>query len=203
MQPWHYDPPADLEQPLLERLRRFPREPDMLVFGMRWLTASVLRTWLRLYHRLAIVGRERLPLDRSFVMVANHASHLDTLCLLAALPMARLHHAFPAAAQDFFFVGGLRTLAATVVANAPAVRPPPRSRAQPRGVHASAGEPRQHPDRVPGRDALGAAARWATSSPAWLCWSPAPTSPSCRVISTAHSPRGPKAPGCRGRARSA
>ena len=118
MQPWHYDPPADLDQPLLERLRRFPREPDMLVFGMRWLTASVLRTWLRLYHRLTIVGRENLPLDRSFVMVANHASHLDTLCLLAALPMTRLHQAFPAAARDFFFVNGLRTLLATVVANA-------------------------------------------------------------------------------------
>src|SRR5947209_1400145 len=118
MQPWHYDPPADLEQPLIERLRRFPREPDMLVFGMRWLTASVLRTWLRVYHRLTITGRANLPLDRSFVMVANHASHLDTLCLLAALPMTRLHQAFPAAAQDFFFVNGLRTLVATVVANA-------------------------------------------------------------------------------------
>jgi 1-acyl-sn-glycerol-3-phosphate acyltransferase len=118
MQPWHYDPPADLDQPLIERLRRFPREPDMLVFGMRWLTASVLRGWLRLYHRLTITGRAHLPPGRSFVMVANHASHLDALCLLAALPMSRLHQAFPAAAQDFFFVNGLRTLVATVVANA-------------------------------------------------------------------------------------
>jgi 1-acyl-sn-glycerol-3-phosphate acyltransferase len=118
MQPWHYDPPADLHQPLIERLRRFPRQPDMLVFGMRWLTASLLRAWLRLYQRLTITGRENLPLDRSFVMVANHASHLDTLCLLAALPMTRLHQAFPAAARDFFFVNGLRTLIATVVANA-------------------------------------------------------------------------------------
>jgi 1-acyl-sn-glycerol-3-phosphate acyltransferase len=118
MQPWHYDPPADLDQPLIERLRRFPREPDMLVFGMRWLTASVLRSWLRLYHRLTIAGRDNLPLNRSFVMVANHTSHLDALCLLAALPMTRLHRAFPAAAQDFFFVNGVRTLIAAVVANA-------------------------------------------------------------------------------------
>lgn len=118
MEPWHYDPPPDLEQPLLERLRRFPREPDMLVFGLRWLTASVLRGWLRVYHRLTVVGRENLPTDSSFVMVANHTSHLDTLCLLAALPMARLHRAFPAAAKDYFFVSGMRAFVAAVVANA-------------------------------------------------------------------------------------
>jgi 1-acyl-sn-glycerol-3-phosphate acyltransferase len=114
MEPWHYEPVL----PLLERMRHFPREPDMLVFGMRWLAASVLRGWLRVYHRFTVVGRENLPADRSFVMVANHASHLDTLCLLAALPMAKLHHAFPTAAQDYFFVNRLRTFLAAVVANA-------------------------------------------------------------------------------------
>jgi 1-acyl-sn-glycerol-3-phosphate acyltransferase len=118
MERWRYDPPADLGQPLLERLRRFPREPDMLVFGLRFLTATILRTWLRAYHRLTIVGRENLPLDRSFVMIANHASHLDTLCLLAALPLRKLHYAFPAAARDYFFVNPGRALLAAIVANA-------------------------------------------------------------------------------------
>ncbi len=118
MDPWHYDTPPDLEEPLMERLRRFPREPNKLVFGLRRLTASALRAWLRVYHRLTIVGRENLPTNSSFVMVANHTSHLDTLCLLAALPMAKLHRAFPAAANDFFFVSGARALLATVVANA-------------------------------------------------------------------------------------
>jgi 1-acyl-sn-glycerol-3-phosphate acyltransferase len=118
MVPWHYDPPVDLEQPLMERLRRFPREPDMLVFGLRWSAAAVVRAWLRLYHRLTVVGRENLPLGRSFVMVANHASHLDTLCMLSAVPMTRLHRAFPAAARDYFFVNRLRTVMAAVVANA-------------------------------------------------------------------------------------
>jgi 1-acyl-sn-glycerol-3-phosphate acyltransferase len=118
MEPWHYDTWPDLEHSFLDRLRRFPREPDRLVFGLRWLTACVLRPWLRLFHRLTIVGRENLPAHSSFVMVANHASHLDTLCLLAALPMARLDHAFPAAASDYFFGGGIRAFLATVVANA-------------------------------------------------------------------------------------
>jgi 1-acyl-sn-glycerol-3-phosphate acyltransferase len=115
---WHYDPADDLEQPLLERLRCFPRQPDMFVYGARSLAALLIRGWLRLYHRLTITGRENLPLDQSFVLVANHASHLDTLCLLSALPLSKLHRAFPAAARDYFFVSVPRLLAAAIVVNA-------------------------------------------------------------------------------------
>src|SRR5258708_39623364 len=75
----------------------------MLVYGLRSFVALVLRVWLRTYHRLEIRGREHLPKHKSFVLVANHTSHLDTLCLLAALPLRKLHRAFPAAAADYFF----------------------------------------------------------------------------------------------------
>lgn len=78
----------------------------------------MLRCWLRVYHRLTIVGRENLPADRSFVLIANHASHLDTLCLLAALPISQLHRAFPVAAKDYFCMTALRGLLARVVVNA-------------------------------------------------------------------------------------
>ncbi|HEY2802270.1 MAG TPA: lysophospholipid acyltransferase family protein [Chthoniobacterales bacterium] len=99
-------------------LRDFPRYPDPLVYGLRSLVALILRGWLRSYHRLEIVGREHLPNDTGFVMVANHSSHLDTLCLLAALPLRRLHRAFPAAASDYFFQSFPRVWIATVVVNA-------------------------------------------------------------------------------------
>jgi 1-acyl-sn-glycerol-3-phosphate acyltransferase len=118
MDPWHYDPAADLQQPMIERLRTFPRQPDMLVYGLRSLAALTCRGWLRTYHRFCIVGRERLPKSGSFVLVANHASHLDALCLLAALPLGTLHRAFPAAARDYFFVSAPRVFAAAVLVNA-------------------------------------------------------------------------------------
>jgi len=118
MKEWHYEPAQDLDQPMVERLRRFPREPDITVYLLRSLAAMLARGWLRFYHRLQIVGRENLPRDGSFVFVANHASHLDAMCLLAALPLRKLHRAFPAAAVDYFFVSVPRVALAAVVVNA-------------------------------------------------------------------------------------
>ena len=118
MRKWRYESAADLDQPFIERLRHFPREPDMLVYGVRSLAALALRGWLSVYHRLEIVGRENLPANGSFVLVANHTSHLDTLCLLAALPLRQLHRAFPAAARDYFFVTAPRVAAAAIFVNA-------------------------------------------------------------------------------------
>jgi 1-acyl-sn-glycerol-3-phosphate acyltransferase len=118
MDDWHYEPADDLDQTMIERLCHFPREPDMLIYGLRWLAAALVRGWLRTYHRLSIVGRQHLPQDSSFVMIANHASHLDALCLLSALPLSKLHRAFPAAAKDYFFVSAPRVFLAAVVVNA-------------------------------------------------------------------------------------
>lgn len=115
---WRYEPAPDLDQPLAERLRQFPREPDLAIYTLRCLAALLLRTWLRLFHRLEIIGRENLPAAGSCVIVANHTSHLDTLCLLAALPLRKLHRAFPAAAQDYFFVSVPRLALAAIVVNA-------------------------------------------------------------------------------------
>ncbi len=118
MKRWHYDSASDLDQTLVERLRRFPRERDMFVYGARSASALIIRMLLRLYHRFEIVGHESLRTNRSLVLVANHSSHLDTLCLLAALPLRKLHCAFPAAASDYFFQSVPRLWIAAVVVNA-------------------------------------------------------------------------------------
>jgi 1-acyl-sn-glycerol-3-phosphate acyltransferase len=118
MNTWHYAPAHGLQQPLTERLRSFPRQPDMLLNGMQLFASLTMRGWLHLYHRLSVVGRENLPAQESFVMIANHASHLDALCLLASLPLAKVHHAFPAAAEDYFFVNARRAAFAVVAVNA-------------------------------------------------------------------------------------
>lgn len=118
MEEWRYETEPDLEKSFVNRLKDFPRRPDMLVYGTRMISAAAIRAWLRLYHRLEISGRENLPAAGSYVLIANHASHLDILCLLSGLPLGKLHHAFPAAAQDYFFVNIHRLMIATVVVNA-------------------------------------------------------------------------------------
>lgn len=118
MKRWRYTPAGDLDKSPIERLRNFPREPDMLVYALRSTVALLIRAALRVYCRFEIVGAENLRNDGSFVLVANHSSHLDAVCLLAALPFRRLHRAFPAAAADYFFKSLPRTWIASVVVNA-------------------------------------------------------------------------------------
>jgi 1-acyl-sn-glycerol-3-phosphate acyltransferase len=118
MKKWRYDSARDLDQAPIDRLRRFPREPDMLIYGLRSLCALIIRGLLRVYNRFEIIGDENLRTNRSLVIVANHCSHLDTLCILAALPLRKLHRAFPAAASDYFFHSVHRVWAAAVLVNA-------------------------------------------------------------------------------------
>jgi 1-acyl-sn-glycerol-3-phosphate acyltransferase len=118
MKEWLYDSVRDLDQAPADRFRRFPREPDVIVHGLRSLSALIIRSLLRIYNHYEIVGHENLRTTRSLVIVANHCSHLDTLCLLAALPLRKLHRAFPAAASDYFFQSVPRLWAAAILVNA-------------------------------------------------------------------------------------
>jgi 1-acyl-sn-glycerol-3-phosphate acyltransferase len=113
-----YDSVRDLDQLPADRLRQFPREPEMLVYGLRSLSALIIRGVLRIYNRFEIIGHQNLRTNRSLVIVANHCSHIDTLCLLAALPLRKLHRAFPAAASDYFFQSVPRLWAAAILVNA-------------------------------------------------------------------------------------
>src|SRR5438045_220696 len=114
MKKWQYEPAQDLDQRLIERLRHFPREPDMLIYGLRSLVALIIRGLLRTYCRFEIIGNEHVRSNRSFVLVANHSSHLDTVCLLAALRLRQLHRASQAAAADYIYESDTRTWTATI-----------------------------------------------------------------------------------------
>ncbi len=118
MNEWEYHPPPDIDATMAETLRSFPRQPDMLVYTIRSISALLLRGWLRFYHRLQIEGREHLPENRSFVLVCNHASHLDTLCLLSSVPIKKIHRTFPAAAADYFFSSLPRSAVSAILINA-------------------------------------------------------------------------------------
>jgi 1-acyl-sn-glycerol-3-phosphate acyltransferase len=118
MKKWLYDSVRDVDQAPIDRLRQFPREPDIIVYGLRSLGALMIRGLLHIYNHLEIIGHQNLRSNRSLVVVANHCSHIDTLCLLTALPLRKLHRAFPAAASDYFFQSVPRLWAAAILVNA-------------------------------------------------------------------------------------
>jgi len=118
MEPWDYEPADDLDATMRERLRRVPREPDILVYGLRTLANATLRGLLKSYHRLRVDGADRLPASGSFILVANHTSHLDAACLLSCLRLGSIHRVFPAAASDYFFVSLPRLALAAILINA-------------------------------------------------------------------------------------
>lgn len=118
MQEWEYQPPPDIDKSIAESLRNFPREPSMLVYAIRSCAALLLRGWMRVYHRLRIDGREHLPATASYILVCNHTSHLDTLCLLSAVPLRKIHRTFPAAAADYFFSSLPRSAVSAILINA-------------------------------------------------------------------------------------
>lgn len=118
MDEWRYEPTPDFAMAPLERLRNFPRHPDFVVYAARSVANLAIRAILRTYNRLEIEGAEHLPANGSFAVVANHASHFDAPVLLAALPLAKIHHAFPAAASDYFFTNVPKLAFSAVVMNA-------------------------------------------------------------------------------------
>lgn len=114
---WHYETARDHGLSFLDRLKACPREPDPFIYGARLATAVAIRAALRTYNRLEIVGREHLPRDGSFVLVANHASHLDAVALLSALPLRSLHRAYSIAARDYFDKNRTRLALTAIIAN--------------------------------------------------------------------------------------
>jgi 1-acyl-sn-glycerol-3-phosphate acyltransferase len=58
--------------------------------------------FLTLFIGLRVRGRAHLPKSDPFILLANHASHLDTISLLSLFSLLRLRNIRPVAAADYF-----------------------------------------------------------------------------------------------------
>jgi 1-acyl-sn-glycerol-3-phosphate acyltransferase len=100
---WEYVPARDHGLSGSERWRSLRRElgtGELLLQRLLW---STVRGLLRVYERLRIEGRERIPPQAPLVLVSNHSSHLDVLALGSALPLLLRSRVLPIAAGDHFF----------------------------------------------------------------------------------------------------
>lgn len=117
MKDWDLRPARDHGMTPGARLRSPLREGGL---GSRLVAAcwqGAVRGYLQAMHGFRVEGPEQWP-EPPFVMVANHASHLDALALSAALPRRLASRAFALAAGDTFFASGATAAFAAYAINA-------------------------------------------------------------------------------------
>ncbi len=103
MDDWDYDPARDAGLRRVERWRSLAREAGLVEAALHLGWTAACAGYLKVGHRLRVEGREHLPRDPPYVVVANHSSHLDALALSASLRRGHAGCAFPIAAGDTFF----------------------------------------------------------------------------------------------------
>lgn len=118
MKRWQYHPADDLPLKLSERVVSLRREGGLTSSLLHRPVWAFLRFYMLVFQRMRIIGREHLPGEGAFVLVANHSSHLDTLALGSALPSAMRDLACPVAAQNTFFTSPVRSSLSAFLLNA-------------------------------------------------------------------------------------
>lgn len=77
--------------------------------------ALIVRPFLTLFMGLSVQHRRNLPKRGPAIIVANHNSHLDTLAMMAQLPLSALLNVRPVAAADHFKTGIIGYLARLIL----------------------------------------------------------------------------------------
>lgn len=118
MDDWNYQPAKDHGLAPVERWRSVQRESGLAASIARLGWRVFIRGYLSLWHRLSVEGREFLPVEPPFVVIANHTSHLDAVTLASALPARLRDRVLPVAAGDTFFDTPMHAAFAAALMNA-------------------------------------------------------------------------------------
>ncbi len=103
MRKWHYQPARDVGLAPASRATSLVREPTLFETVLHHTSWEIIRGFLVLHQHLQVLDSEFVPRSSPFVLVANHASHLDALVLGSMLPRRLRGEIFALAAADTFF----------------------------------------------------------------------------------------------------
>ena len=114
---WQFKPARDHALRPRERLASLKREGGLVSLISHWCWRQLMGLYLRAFHRLSVTGLDNFP-EPPFVIVANHASHLDILALASAVPARYVERVHPIAANDAFFTSFASSVFAAFAVNA-------------------------------------------------------------------------------------
>jgi 1-acyl-sn-glycerol-3-phosphate acyltransferase len=115
-------PARDIGLPFADRMRCLLRESGPFEMSGRLGCWALLQVYLAAYHRFTVIGCEHLPVQPPFVLVSNHTSDLDALCLVASLRWRLQDRVFTIAAGETFFSVPVKTVFAALLFQRPAER---------------------------------------------------------------------------------
>jgi len=117
MDRWRYKTARDIDLGPAESAFSVNRETALASAGTQFLSWTAIWLYLRMYHRFKVIGKFPADLKPPFVIIGNHASHLDALILAAALPARLRHDVYIVAAGDVFFASTRRAMLSTLLLN--------------------------------------------------------------------------------------
>ena len=110
MNRWRYDSLQSLPADQLAKNSR-------LMNAMRDQIYVWIQRWLKRQFAFRVYGGEIFQRLRQFILIANHTSHLDTICLLAAMPSGQRNRCYSASAEDYFYTDIWKEQSARLLAN--------------------------------------------------------------------------------------
>lgn len=115
---WKLRPARDHGMAARDRLASPLRERSLGGLALNAAWRRIVRAYLVTAHRLRVSGQENLPASGPFVMIGNHASHLDALTLTSLLHGAPGRRVYALAAADTFFTDVRGSMFAAYAINA-------------------------------------------------------------------------------------
>lgn len=86
----------------------------------------IMRGFLRIIVGIKFVNNDKLAVNKQYIIVSNHNSHLDTVAIMSSISVKRIARFHPVAAGDYFGQSPMRAFVTRFFVNAILI---PRSRA--------------------------------------------------------------------------
>lgn len=83
----------------------------------------ILKPFMYIVFGLRIFNYHKLSIGKQSIIIANHSSHIDTLCILSIFPLSDVLKIHPIAAADYFFTNKIKSfLMKNIIGAVPIVR---------------------------------------------------------------------------------